>query len=109
MQATISEILSDLAPYCVVVGSLGRGAPNPRDIDLLYDEEHEDDVRAIVKTSGAAFGSVLPAHWKLVEYDIELLPFHDGPDYEVCRAHAYPLTVHGVEMLAYNDLRGQSE
>lgn len=104
---TTAEILADLAPYCVVVGSHGRGAPNPRDIDLLYDQEHEETIRWLIRDHGVRFDSVLPGHWKLVEYDIELLPFHEGPDYAVCRAHAYAITVHRVEMLAYNDLRGQ--
>jgi hypothetical protein len=106
----MQALLHDLAPCVVVVGSVARGKPDPKDLDLIYSESETalNRVARIVRKHGIPFESFWPGNWCFrdhnngVEQQIEILPFHHPllhrrESYRKCRRAGRKQQICGVE------------
>jgi len=95
--------LEAIASYVVVVGSVARGKKNAKDIDLIVNERHEEKIRRIISENSIPFESVFPGNWTIpagwAGWQIELLPFHAGPDFKATRKRAHLENIEGVILL----------
>lgn len=103
----MKALLRDLAPYVVVVGSVARGKPNSKDLDLIHYESDrsENRVRNIIRRHGIPFTSCWPGNWCFMddEYEmiqqIEILPCHWGASYLKCRRSDRRQNICGVKLV----------
>jgi hypothetical protein len=99
----MKALLSDLAPYVVVVGSVARGKTFPKDLDLICGETDAayERIRAIVRKHAIPFESFWPGNWCFLDNDqmIEILPFHEGRSYRACRRAGRKRMICGVELV----------
>lgn len=81
-------LIESLRHRLVVIGSVARREPHPRDIDLLFDMDSaraEREIRDAIAHYDLRFDSCLMGQWTFSEDDygvqVEILPVHRGPRY----------------------------
>lgn len=107
IDSRVATLIQSLAHRLVVVGSVARGKPNPRDIDLLYDidsSKAEREIREAVRRAAIPFDSEFVGNWCFGYFDgfftpLEILPIHRGPSYRVVRKRATERDIAGMHLL----------
>lgn len=101
----VADLVRSLTARLVVIGSVARGEPYPKDVDLLYDYDSDRARQVIVAAIAKAkleYRSVLPGNWSfpgtVYGVQVEILPLHRGASYRVCRRHAEVRTIAGLEL-----------
>jgi len=99
------DLLRDISPHVVVIGSIARGSQTPNDLDLLFNCDNEtvaNKIRKIVAKHALTYSSCLPGNWTFNEANsdmqIEILPIHYGKSYTACRRKATQREFWGVPL-----------